>query len=255
MGLRWRRGWGWDQDKNHPLPGVGGRKRDPEGVRSHPGQGRQRKQFRSWRERRNPRGVCGQGKESWEPLILESGDSLPVTTSSFSRWDWCGQRGPRTYPGPGKVEGGRVETGLSPDPDRRQEGGSGKGVKMGCRVWPAQTPGTDKPERLLPSQLIQVQITDGGSDSTCPAHPTSLPLSEPVLPPARPLLTYSKRFILPASNHPQSVPPALLALRCSSPNLQCYQAHCYQGYILVAKGAFQAPINVLSPHKGHREAP
>lgn len=157
-------------------------------------------------------------------------------------------------PSPGRVEGRRVEAGLSADPDRRQEGGAQEGVEMGCRVWQAQTSGTDEPETLLPSQLSQVPITDGGSDSTCPALPTSPPLSEPAPPPARPLLACSKHSILPASTHPQSVSPALPALRHCSPNLQCYQARCYQGYILAAKGACQAPVNVLSPHKGHREA-
>lgn len=78
-------------------------------------------------------------------------------------------------PSPGRVEGGRVEAGLSADPDRRQEGGAQEGVEMGCRVWQAQTSGTDEPETLLPSQLSQVPIADGGSDSTCPALPTSRP--------------------------------------------------------------------------------
>lgn len=48
-------------------------------------------------------------------------------------------------PSPGRVEGGRVEAGLSADPDRRQEGGAQEGVEMGCRdvastdFWDRQT--------------------------------------------------------------------------------------------------------------------
>lgn len=192
-------GLGLGSGQNHPLPGVGGRKRDPEGVRSHPRPGEERKQFRSWRERRNSRGVCGQGKERWEPLILESGDSLPVTTSSFSRWDWCGERELRIHPGPGKVEGGRVET---------QTGGKREGHGKWVRWGVAQTSGTDKPERLLPSQLIRVQITDRGFDMPCSSNFPAL---------VRASATASKAFTyLLQTLHPPSLSSSPVHVLCSS---------------------------------------
>lgn len=239
LGLRSRQ-------KSPPSGGRGAGKETLRELGVIPGQGWKGS---SWRERRNPTGVCGQGKERWEPLVLESGDSLPVTASSFSRWDWCGRGGPRTHPGPGKVEGGRVESGLSPDPDRRQWGGARKGLRWGVGCGQHRLLGqTNQRDYCLPSLFKSESQMEGLTPhalhiqlpcpcpSECP-HQQGLYLPTPNASPR------------PASTHPQSVCPALAALRHSlQPQAPMLPGSLLPGLHLVAKGACQAPVNVLSLH-------
>lgn len=175
-----------------------------------------------------------------------------MTASSFGRWDWCGQRGPGTSrPGKGVGWGQSLDQTI---PRPRGEAGGRGGVgqdEMGAGYGQ---------HRLLGLTTRQTHITEGESD---PYHvpwsshlrafaQTSAPTSDALLPHSKHLPSQPPPVLPDSSTSPH--PPLLHSQPSAKTASLSPWASCYQGNILVVKGTYWAPINVLSFHKHHEEA-